>query len=504
VKTVNLFDFIKGRKADPIGTIRNDRKKMPDGTWREVMTSKTDSKGNNIGDGSYHAQFQVEKFEKYPQIESSVSRSESTESVYVTYKNTENDKRITVRFSNHENNAVKFGDQLNGYTASNNEILYHLGLKKRTFIPKTKLYIWTQQVSKKKLEAGEYEIADKTIQELYDFGKNADLSKYKGKVAKDSNYLILDNKVNEIEEQRQGPFGDPVTIGHYEYQDIDKIEKSNTITIFDWIEKGKKISSNPNNYLDPTIHRWKKKITIPFDTAIDQIFAGERGELQQQHFTVASTPKFMQELGITGDRFTMSYGVISRHINKDSDHTLTPEIWKQLPKAIQTPFAITSYKDGKTDGYRLYTTIQVNNGFVVVGVDVKKEGRDLDVNSISTVFNKEGAITEKERVIYESKEITPQQKSVLKSPNRLSYPSEEKLLNDKDTTSLSNMQQNIEKSERMNIFQFLKSKTNKREECIIKGVSYYQIDNGWIPNYVNSTGLLLVSNDILEKGRRCA
>jgi len=74
----------------------------------------------------------------------------------------------------------------------------------------------------------------------------------------------------------------------------------------------------------------------------------------------------------------------------------------------------------------------------------------------------------------------------------------------KDTTSLSNMQQNIEKSERMNIFQFLKSKTNKREECIIKGVSYYQVENGWIPNYVNSTGLLLVSNDILEKGRRCA
>ena len=183
-----------------------------------------------------------------------------------------------------------------------------------------------------------------------------------------------------------------------------------------------------------------------FETVIDRIFSGNRDGLQQQFFEVAPTPEFMKKLGITGDRFMLSYGVISRHIKKDKNHRLTPEIWKQLPQAIQTPFAITSYKDGKTDGYRLYTTIQVDNGFVVVGVDVKKVGRDIDVNSISTVFNKEGAITGKEQIIYESETITPQQKSVLKSPNRLSYSFDEELSADKGTTGGPQLQETNEKS----------------------------------------------------------
>jgi hypothetical protein len=140
---------------------------------------------------------------------------------------------------------------------------------------------------------------------------------------------------------------------------------------------------------------------------------------------VASTPEFMKALGIDGDKFTMSYGVISRHINKDADHALAPEIWKQLPEAIQNPFAITSYKDGKKNGYRLYTTIQVNDGYVVAGIDVKRIGNNIDVNSISTVFNKEGGITGKESVLYESEAITPQQKSLLANPNYPQYTSDD-------------------------------------------------------------------------------
>lgn len=38
-------------------------------------------------------------------------------------------------------------------------------------------------------------------------------------------------------------------------------------------------------------------------------------------FDVAQTPKFMQELGLHGDKFTIKYGVFARHIGKDSSHT---------------------------------------------------------------------------------------------------------------------------------------------------------------------------------------
>ncbi|GHT41151.1 hypothetical protein AGMMS49965_10520 [Bacteroidia bacterium] len=165
-----------------------------------------------------------------------------------------------------------------------------------------------------------------------------------------------------------------------------------------------------------------------FENLIDRIFSGDTEGLQRSYFDVATTPDFMKKLGIIGDKFTLAYGTISRHIKKDDQHALTPEIWKQLPEAIKTPFAITSYKDGKTDGYRLYTTIQTDNGYVVVGVNVKTVANNVEVNSISTVFGKEGSRTEKEpEVLYESETITPQQRSLLAKPNSLQYTANEGL-----------------------------------------------------------------------------
>ncbi|GHV60763.1 hypothetical protein FACS1894195_0080 [Bacteroidia bacterium] len=185
----------------------------------------------------------------------------------------------------------------------------------------------------------------------------------------------------------------------------------------------------------------RRQNKISFAEAIDRIFDGNKDGLQQHFFEVATTPEFMKKLGITGDKFTLSYGTISRHINKDDQHTLTPEIWKKLPEAIQTPFAITSYKDGKTDGYRIYTTIQTAKGYVVVGVDVKKVDKNVEVNSISTVFGKEGNRTEKEaEVLYESKTITPQQRLLLAKPNSMPYPDGEGLSADKSNTNPENKQ----------------------------------------------------------------
>jgi hypothetical protein len=180
------------------------------------MRAKQDRNGNLIGDGSWNANYNLFDFTDYPQIKNSISKSETTESVYVTYSNKDNNKSITLRFSEHENNAVKFGDQLNGYLASKNEVLAHLGLMKRTFVPIKKAFIKSQMVSKKNIN--QYQFADKTIQEMYAMGVGADISKYKGKIAKGSNYLITDDFIKEYEEKRKNAFGDIVNVGNYVYE----------------------------------------------------------------------------------------------------------------------------------------------------------------------------------------------------------------------------------------------------------------------------------------------
>ena len=182
--------------------------------------SRTDRTGNNIGDGTWNIEPHINDFNEYPQIKTSVSNSRTTESTYVTYLNSENGKSITVRFSNHENNATKFGDQLDDM-ASNDEILFRLGLKKREFIPNKFLNIWTRQVSKNDLINNTFEEGDKTIKELYALGKDADLSDYKGKLAKDSNYLILGDKVQEETEKGRDVFGGPTTKGNFVYSDLE-------------------------------------------------------------------------------------------------------------------------------------------------------------------------------------------------------------------------------------------------------------------------------------------
>lgn len=178
---------------------------------------KTDKSGNLIGSGEYHSDYTTYDFKEYPEISHKVVKSNTTESVYVTYYNKKNDKKITVRFSEHENNATKFGDQLNGNNASKDEILYHLGLKDREFIPNKYLRIYTRSISKKDVK--NYEEADKTIKELYELGKDADLSKYKGKVAKGSNRLIEGGKIEEMIETRQDILGRNVKIGKFIYKD---------------------------------------------------------------------------------------------------------------------------------------------------------------------------------------------------------------------------------------------------------------------------------------------
>lgn len=178
------------------------------------MKITTDREGNPIGNGNYHCEYSIEEFNN-SSIISNVSLSETTESVYVTYTNINNDKKITVRFSDHINNSVQFGDQLDGLITTRNEILFNLGLKKRKFIPLTRLNIHTQQISKKKMS--DFEMSNLTISQIYDLGAGADISAHVGKLAKDSNYLILGSKIEELEESCINSFGCIVRRGKYIY-----------------------------------------------------------------------------------------------------------------------------------------------------------------------------------------------------------------------------------------------------------------------------------------------
>jgi hypothetical protein len=180
------------------------------------MKALKDRKDNVIGDGTYHVEYHVVDLADYPQVDYRVDKSDTSESVYVKYSNAENGKSITARFSWHENNAVRFGDQLNGNIASKDEILFHLGLKTREFIPNTYLMIAKRMVKKSAMKY--YEEADLTIQEMYALGAGADISAHTGKLAKGSNWLIEGTEITEHEETRTDHFGNKVRIGKYIYK----------------------------------------------------------------------------------------------------------------------------------------------------------------------------------------------------------------------------------------------------------------------------------------------
>ena len=148
---------------------------------------------------------------------------------------------------------------------------------------------------------------------------------------------------------------------------------------------------------------------------------------QRSFFDVAKTPDFMKQLGLSGEKFTIRYGVIARHLGKDSDHNLPMEVWRQIPEALQHPFAISKHfeadKTGemKQKGFRIYLSVEHNGRPVIIGATVKSSGPHIEVNSIDTVF----AITrpsEYEEFVYQAENITPKQQSLLDGRNSHQYP----------------------------------------------------------------------------------
>ncbi|MFR8947752.1 MAG: DNA cytosine methyltransferase [Bacilli bacterium] len=179
-------------------------------------------------------------------------------------------------------------------------------------------------------------------------------------------------------------------------------------------------------------------------------------------FDVAKTPDFMKKLGLTGDRFTIKYGVLSRHAGKDASHLLTEKQWEELPDAIQKPFAITRFGE-KENGYRLYTTMKNDKGeTIVVGVDVKNIGRNLEVNSISTIFGRRGyaKITQKEEVLYTDEKITPEQRSLLGQPNSDQYTD----TRERNVSTDKGSEKPEKKQEKQSVFDKAKEIADKEEK----------------------------------------
>lgn len=208
----------------------------------------------------------------------------------------------------------------------------------------------------------------------------------------------------------------------------------------EWVKDGRKKTQpfhTSGQYSEPTLLDVVKTLYTKGKDAASKLF-------QRSFFEVAKTPQFMQDLGLRGEKFTIKYGVISRHIGKDDSHNLTEKNWEQLPNALQNPFAISKLGD-KDNSYRIYTTLQAENGeYVVVGADVKNTGREIEVNAISTVFGRRNnaSLPKNEEVIYTSNEITPEQSSLLERPNFAQYPTEQELPTGtgKGTQSVSKMQ----------------------------------------------------------------
>jgi len=148
----------------------------------------------------------------------------------------------------------------------------------------------------------------------------------------------------------------------------------------------------------------------------------EKELLKGMYFFIADTPKYMKELGLIGDFFSVRYGVITRHRNKDEDHNLSEQNWLDLCDRIIEPFVITK----NNNIFRIFTDVQLNNRNIIVCVSVKSAEKTLNVNAVSTAFGyRERGITGD--IIYRANKITSKQAALLDMPNAMSLPPVQRL-----------------------------------------------------------------------------
>jgi hypothetical protein len=108
----------------------------------------------------------------------------------------------------------------------------------------------------------------------------------------------------------------------------------------------------------------------------------EKEKVKGQFFHISNTPGFMKKLGLTGEYFSVRYGVIARHWGKDEDHDLTEQNWTDLCKKITDPFK----KDKNGRAIKLFSCVKVKGRSIVVCVNVKNVGKDTSINAVATAY----------------------------------------------------------------------------------------------------------------------
>ena len=143
---------------------------------------------------------------------------------------------------------------------------------------------------------------------------------------------------------------------------------------------------------------------------IEAILGGtreQRAALERTYFQMARTPQKLKDIGLTGDSFTVRYGVISRHKGKNASHSLSADEWKALCKRLENADNLVVAKHG--EGFSVFLALPDTT---MVGVTVKNSGKSVEVNSVSTVYKRE--IKEAEDIVYPAKgKVSPEQSALL-------------------------------------------------------------------------------------------
>ena len=142
---------------------------------------------------------------------------------------------------------------------------------------------------------------------------------------------------------------------------------------------------------------------------VDSVAAsGAKPRGKQSHFRLAKTPDVLKGIGLTGDYFTIKTGVVLNHYGKDSDHTLTSSDWANIAASLKDPLVVSRYSRKDSDGiihypkncYRIWTEAVINGKYAMVGVEVNSPGKDVTVNSVTTVYGDEHISLREKDVIY--------------------------------------------------------------------------------------------------------
>lgn len=183
----------------------------------------------------------------------------------------------------------------------------------------------------------------------------------------------------------------------------------------------------------------QKKGLLKISDVIDTIISGsdaDKENLKMHFFELAKTSDLLKKYGMTGDNITVRYGVITKHLGKNNNHDLTAENWKEISKKINTPFLITKGKDGN---FRVFVDTKVNGNYVMVALEVKNIARNVEVNSVKTVFSKEQE--NNSEILYIAPNIKDEQLALLNESNLRQYLAAHQIFRNKSETERAHVNQ---------------------------------------------------------------